>query len=262
MATRPTVHHIPVCPFCQRLEILVALKGLEDAVRFAVVDITRPRDPALLEKARGSTALPILDLGNGTVLKESLVILRYLDESLPGPTIARADPYERAVENMLIAKEGPFVAAGYRFVMNQDQAAQPRLREAMDAQYAALDDFLRWQSPQGPFLFERFGLAEAVFTPMFMRFWFLSYYEGYTIPEHLVRVRQWHDACLAEPAASQVCEEEIVKLYYDYSRGAGDGALPEGRKVSSFVFDPHWRDRPWPPRDKTRPATDAELGLL
>ena len=58
-------------------------------------------------------------------------------------------------------------------------------------------------------------------------------------------------------------QEEIVKLYYDYAVGAGNGALPEGRRVSSFTFDPDWRSRPMPPRDKyDRIASDAELGLL
>jgi glutathione S-transferase len=259
---KSSVFHVPVCPFCQRLEILLALKGATGAVDFSVVDITRPRDPALLAKARGSTMLPILETGTAEVIKESLVILRYLDESIPGPTIARADPYERAVENMLIAKEGRFGDAGYRLVMNQDPAARPRLLEALDAVYADLDDFLRWQAPKRPFLFESFGLAETVFTPLFMRFWFLAYYEGYEIPRSLERVRRWHDACVAHPLADQVCEEEIVKLYYDYSRGKGNGALPDGRTVSSFAFSPHWRDRPWPPKDKGHAATDVELGLV
>ena len=57
--------------------------------------------------------------------------------------------------------------------------------------------------------------------------------------------------------------EEVVKAYYDYARGAGNGALPTGRTRSSFVFEPHWRERPWPPKDKYGPgATDAELGLV
>ena len=38
-----TVFHIPVCPFSQRLEILLGLKDAHDAVRFEVVDITQPR---------------------------------------------------------------------------------------------------------------------------------------------------------------------------------------------------------------------------
>ena len=78
----PIIYHIPVCPFSQRVEILLELKGRRDAVRFSVVDITRPRDAALLELSRGSTALPIMQTERG-VLKESLVILRYLDELFP-----------------------------------------------------------------------------------------------------------------------------------------------------------------------------------
>jgi glutathione S-transferase len=39
----PIVHHIPVCPFSQRLEILLSLKGLGDRAKIHVVDITTPR---------------------------------------------------------------------------------------------------------------------------------------------------------------------------------------------------------------------------
>jgi glutathione S-transferase len=54
-----------------------------------------------------------------------------------------------------------------------------------------------------------------------------------------------------------------VKLYYDYAKGAGNGALLPGRTLSSFTFSPDWRSRPWPPADKCQhAATDAELGLL
>jgi glutathione S-transferase len=78
----PTVWHIPICPFCQRLEVLLELKGLraagraDEPVRFEVVDITVPRPAWLLAKSRGSTALPILEDEQGRVLKESLVLLR------------------------------------------------------------------------------------------------------------------------------------------------------------------------------------------
>ena len=98
-----------------------------------------------------------------------------------------------------------------------------------------------------------------------MRFWFLEHYEDFHLPDtaDYARVARWRAACLAHPAAQQVSREEIVKLYYDYAVGSGNGALPEGRRVSSFVFDPDWRRRPMPPRDKyDRIASDAELGLL
>ncbi|HWH18033.1 MAG TPA: glutathione S-transferase family protein [Allosphingosinicella sp.] len=259
---KPTVYHIPVCPFSQRLEILLELKSLGEAVAFQVVDITKPRSPDLLAKTRGSTALPVLETEDGKIIKESLVILRYLEERFPDCLVAQADPYRRAVENMLIAMEGDVTAAGYRFVMNRDEKLRDRLAAAMEAQYRRLDDFLSWQSPDSTFLFEGFGLAETVFTPLFMRFWFLEYYEDFDIPGDLTRLRRWREGCISHPAAQQVSREEVVKLYYDYALGAGNGALPAGRSVSSFVLEPHWSERPWPPRHKWGPAaTDAELGL-
>lgn len=259
---KPVIYHIPVCPFSQRVEILLELKGLRGAIDFSVVDITRPRDPALLEKTRGTTALPVLELEDGRILKESLVLLRYFEDRFPAPPVARQDPYERAVENMLIALENDVVSAGYRFVMNQDRDRRQSFAGQMTAQYQRLDDFLAWHAPGRDFLFQDFGLAECVFTPIFARFWFLEHYEDYDIPETLPRVRRWRDACLAHPAAQQVSREEIVKLYYDYAWGAGNGALLPGRTLSSFVFDPGWRGRPWPPRGKQAPASDRDLGLL
>ena len=262
---RATVFHIPVCPFSQRLEILLALKGKRAEVDFRVVDITRPRPDWLVQKTRGTTALPVLEIAGGGILKESLVILRYFEDLFPQPAVAQRDPYRRAVEGMLERLEGDFVSQGYRFVMNQDPAQREALAQGMAAKYAALDAFLSEHAPSGPFLFEDFGWAETVFTPFFMRFWFLEYYEGFELPAdaRYARVRAWREACLAHPAAQQVTREEIVKVYYDYAMGAGNGALLPGRQRSSFAFDPDWRQRPWPPKEKYRRcASDAELGLV
>lgn len=260
----PTVYHIPVCPFSQRLEILLSLKGCDGAVDFYVVDITQPRPGWLLEKTRGTTALPVLETEDGGIVKESMVILRYFEDRFPEPAVAQRDPYRRAVEGMMTAMEGDFGAWGYRYVMNQDPEKRDEFCRGMLDRYARLNDFLTEHNPEGIFLFEDFGLAETVFTPFFMRFWFLDYYEGFDLPHdgRYARVRKWRDACLAHPAAQQVKKEQIVKLYYDYAKGAGNGALLPDRTRSSFVFEPGWRSRPWPPRDKyAHHATDQDLGL-
>src|SRR5690606_34285353 len=143
---------------------------------------------------------------------ESLVLLRYLEDRFPDFPIAREDPYERAGENMLIAREAPFTTTGYLFVMNQDASKRDEWRAKTLDEFQQIDDFLNWQNPGGIFLFDRFGLAETVLTPMFMRFWFLEYYEAFELPGSLSRVRCWREACLAHPAAQQVSREEIVKL--------------------------------------------------
>ena len=264
-ADKPAVYHIPVCPFCQRLEILLTLKGCRDRVAFHVVDVTQPRPDWLLKKTRGATALPVLETEDGGILRESVVILEYLENRFPDPPVAQRDPWRHAVEGMLTALERDFCDQGYRYVMNQDVGRRDAMREDMLGQYAWLNEFLEQHACAGPFLFEQFGWAETVFTPLFMRFWFLEYYEGFELPDEagFARVRAWRDACLAHPAARQVTREQIVKLYYDYAQGAGNGALLPGRTRSSFVFHPDWRDRPWPPKEKYGlRASDRELGLV
>lgn len=262
---RPVIYHIPVCPFSQRVEILLELKGLKGAVDFHVVDITEPRDPAIAALTGGAVPLPVMQDETGRVLRESLVLLRYFEERFSEPPVARADPYERGLERLMIARQDAFGTDGYVMVMNRDPAKTGVLRDKLLDHYRWFDGFLRAHNPDGTYLFDDFGLAETVMTPLMMRFWFLDYYEDFALPGtgDFGRVRRWRDACLSHPAAQQVSYDQIVKLYYDYAIGAGNGALPEGRQRSSFVFEPHWRDRPMPPTDKyDRIAGDAELGLV
>lgn len=259
-----TIHHIPVCPFSQRVEILLSLKGLSDAIRFSVIDITKPRDPRLLELSKGTTALPLMEIEGRTALKESRVLLRFVEQSFPDRPVARTDPYEHALESILVQEEGAFGAAGYMFVMNQDLEKRQAFRDRMLAQFRKLNNILVNYAPGETYFFDGFGWAETVFTPFFQRFWFLDYYEGFELPEGAAydRVRRWRAACLEHPRAQQVSHDRIVKLYYDYAKGAGNGALVPGRERSSFVFEPDWSDRPMPPADKYgHSATDAELGL-
>ncbi|WGT49553.1 glutathione S-transferase N-terminal domain-containing protein [Thioclava nitratireducens] len=104
MSAKHIVYHIPVCPFSQRLEILLALRGRQDVIEFRVIDITKPRDPALLAQTRGTTALPVLETPDGRIIKESLIVLRYLDEVIGGPPLRRKDPVKHATESMLITR--------------------------------------------------------------------------------------------------------------------------------------------------------------
>lgn len=260
-----TMHHIPVCPFSQRVEILLSLKGLSDEVTFNTVDITKPRPERLLELTKGTTALPVIEIPGKTAIKESRVILRMIEDMYPNPPVARIDPHEHALESLLAEREGPFTMTGYMYVMNQDTAKRDEWRDKMLGEYRNLNDILVNYAPGDTFFFDRFGWAEVVFTPMFQRFWFLDYYEDFELPDgtDYARVKRWKEACMADPHAQQVTKERIVKLYYDYALGKGNGALPEGRSVSSFTFDPDWPDRPMPPKNKYGPsASDAELGLV
>lgn len=256
-----TLYHFPGCPFSERVEILLSLRGIT-GLRDVVVDISAPRPEWLLEKTGGISALPALETPSGTLL-ESAAILRYLDASLPGERLAHPIPYRHAVEEMFSALAPAISGPGYRMIQNQDPAERTALRADVDAAFGRLDTFLRARAIGSPWLFERFGWAEAMLTPTLKRLWFLDYYEGYVIPEQFDRLIAWRAACLGHPATQAHTHEEIVKLYHDYSRGFGSGRVPGGRTRSSFSPTPHWSRRPMPPRDKwNQIPDDAVLGLL
>jgi glutathione S-transferase len=253
----------PGCPYCERIEVMIAAKNLASAVQVVDLDISAPRPAWLLEKTCGTTALPALEV-DGRTIKESLAIMRYLEMRFPEPAVAQRDPLLHAIECMFVELGGPFAGAGYAMIRNRDAAKREELTAAVDAQYAKLDRFLRDYGRGREFLFERLGWAEVALAPLAKRLEFLNYYEGYEIPSTLTRVRAWHEACLAHPATQDHTVAEIVRLYYDYSRGAGGGSLPPGRTVSTMTLSPHWSKRPMPPRDKwsAPEASDAELGLI
>ena len=135
-----SMYHIPVCPFSQRVEILLSLKGLTDQVEFHTVDITKPREAFLLEMTKGTTALPVIGVPGKTAIKESMVILRMIEDMFPEPPVARRDPHEHALESLLVEKQGAFTGAGYMMVMNQDEAKREEFRDRMlkQAQLAKL----------------------------------------------------------------------------------------------------------------------------
>lgn len=257
-----TIYHIPGCPFSERVEIMLHLKGV--AMKDVEIDISKPRPDWLLAKSGGTTALPLVDLDNGETIKESMVILRYIEERFPEPKVAHPDPFHHAVEGMLAELSGPFSGSGYRMILNRDPAQRDALKAGVDAEFAKVDAFLRRYSDSDTFLFgDRFGWAEVAFTPMFKRLWFLEYYEGYEVPAELTRVLAWREACVSHPAAQERSHEELIKLYYDYAQGGGNGRIPEGREISSFSIDVPWQGRPMPPKDKWgHAATDEELGLV
>ncbi len=173
---RPTVYHIPVCPFCQRLDILLTLKGRRDEIDFQVIDITRPRPDWLLQKTRGTTALPVLETADGHSSRKS-VILQYL-RMLSGTSGCPARILTGARENMLtcdgMANSSPL---GYGWLMNQDPARREVLRGGMLKQYASTGRLSAGACAGRPFC-SRIRLGGNRVHADSQRFWFLEYYEG------------------------------------------------------------------------------------
>ena len=114
----------------------------------------------------------------------------------------------------------------------------PTLAEVLGARmlkhYAKLNDFLLEHAPSGPFLFDEFGWAEAVFTPFFVRFWFLKYAGSCLAVE--VPVAPGHcrlDGLAGHPAPVHLRRENPSCLRGPAARGH-DVPLPVGEPASSF----------------------------
>ena len=88
-----------------RVRLALAEKGLHDAVEFINVDVPagEHRKPEFLA-INPSSAVPVLELEDGTILSESAAITEYLDHLTGEPTLTGLSAKERGVIHMLQRK--------------------------------------------------------------------------------------------------------------------------------------------------------------
>jgi len=121
------------------------------------------------------------------ILKErlgdpSLISMKFIE----GRRLRRANRWKHAVEKTCSSHvEGPFTMAGYLFVMNQEPDQPRRTAEKFASPfYRDIDSFpVLPQAGQKPFLFDDFGLREAVVHPDVSNVLVLDYYEGFELPD-------------------------------------------------------------------------------
>jgi glutathione S-transferase len=101
------LYDAPRCPFCARVRIALAEKGLE-AER---VDVDLQDRPAWIYELNATGRVPVLD--DGFLLPESAVIMRYLDERYPDPPLLPADPVERARATLLVERFDELLGRDY-----------------------------------------------------------------------------------------------------------------------------------------------------
>ena len=152
-----TLYDADRCPYCARVRIVLAEKGLEHET--VVVDLDDR--PAWIYEKNPLGRVPVLE-EDAFVLPESVVIMEYLEERYPEPPLWPADPAERAAGRLLVERfDG--LSRPYYALRRGDEDARDRLETS-------------WRSStphslaDSPFLTGReFGLADAAYLPWILR---------------------------------------------------------------------------------------------
>ena len=150
-----TLYDADRCPYCARVRIVLAEKGLP--YETVVVDLD-DRPGWIIEK-NPLGKVPVLEDGD-FVLPESAVINEYLEERYPEPPLWPADPAERAAGRLLVHRFDE-LSRQYYALRRGDEDARVRLDEQLARLDALLDD--------RPFLTGDFGLGDAAYLPWILR---------------------------------------------------------------------------------------------
>jgi glutathione S-transferase len=151
-----TLYDAGRCPYCARVRIVLAEKGIE----YETVEVDLDDRPAWIYEKNPLGRVPVLE-EDTFLLAESAVIDEYLDERYPEPSLWPADPAERALGRMLVFRFDE-LSKPYYALRRHDDGAGERLDDAL----ATLAGLLQRQR----FLSGReFGLADVAYVPWILR---------------------------------------------------------------------------------------------
>jgi glutathione S-transferase len=151
-----TLYDADRCPYCARVRIVLAEKGIE----YEVVPVDLGDRPAWIYEKNPTGRVPVLE-EDTFVLPESAVIDEYLEERYPDPALLPPDPGGRAAARLLVFRFDELSRPYYAVRRGDDDA-----RERLDVELARLDLLLQAQ----PFLTGReFGLADVAYLPWILR---------------------------------------------------------------------------------------------
>lgn len=92
------LYHDTRAPNPRRVRMFLAEKGLTSQLELVEVSINAREHQSAAHLARHPLGLvPVLELDDGRVLRESVAICRYLEELHPEPSLFGADAWQRAV---------------------------------------------------------------------------------------------------------------------------------------------------------------------
>jgi glutathione S-transferase len=152
-----TLYDAPRCPYCARVRIVLAEKGIEPDV----VEVDLQDRPDWIYAKNPTGRVPVLEEEDGPPLPESAVIMEFLEERYPEPALLPADPADRAFVRVLIFRDHELTDPYYAFRRGEEGG-----RERLDAALGRLDRALAERPYLGG---AAYGLADIAYVPWVLR---------------------------------------------------------------------------------------------
>ena len=151
-----TLYDADRCPYCARVRIALAEKGVE----YEAVEIDLDDRPSWIYEKNPLGRVPVLE-DDAFVLPESAVIDEYLEERYPEPPLWPADAAERAFGRLLVCRFDQLSRPYYALRREEEGGA-----ERLDVELAKLNAIL---DAQAYLTGREFGLADIAYVPWIVR---------------------------------------------------------------------------------------------
>lgn len=194
-------------PYPRRLTIYLAEKGIDN---IELVEVEFPHQPErwppdYLRKLNPAHSLPVLDLGDGTRIGQSVAILEYLEDRYPVPNLIGETPERRAATRAMVAIFdeaaaffGLWARQGSRLNANRHTVS----REAAAIGAARFGSKLRVAEAlmEGPFLTgDTLTIADCVAMALLE---FTDQFYGVELPTECSKLRQWYSRFARRPSTA------------------------------------------------------------
>uniref|UniRef100_A0A0A9XR79 Glutathione S-transferase omega-2 n=1 Tax=Lygus hesperus TaxID=30085 RepID=A0A0A9XR79_LYGHE len=229
----------PLCPYCQKVEIVIAERGLDvERVIIPFKDM-----PDWYKQLNPRHTVPSLQVDGKRMVFESLLICKYLNDLPAGRMpLSMYTPYNQYRIDFFLQQFDLFVTAIRNFMMDPMNEEK---RHSLDEYVCYTDKLLYSLQTTGPFVCDdEFSLADACIVPHFIRFRAsLNYYCFYDLFEHAPHMKKLLSVCMNRPSVrntTRPIKEYLVAHNHHMPKtlpvsGANGNYVLFGSKMSPFV---------------------------
>ncbi|NWQ60578.1 GSTO1 transferase, partial [Neopipo cinnamomea] len=195
------------CPYAQRTRLVLRAKGIS----YEVININLKNKPDWFFEKNPSGLVPVLETSKGQLIWESPITCEYLDEAFPEKKLMPSDPYERALQKMVLEDFSKVTPLVFKHVLavkdGQDTTA---LKAEITEKFGKFEEIL---SKRNTVFFggNSISLLDYMIWPWFER---LEAFQLKDALNHAPKLQRWMEAMKEDPAVkATMTDPQTFKNY-------------------------------------------------